>query len=266
MSYADRETSRYGGAPLECYRFIQGDNDWKYTSADSPVTLPGGVFEPETITRSEPDFSSEDRAETLTITVPRTNPVPALFIGNLPSTPIWVFVYRAHREDETDEIALFSGKVERAVFKGSEVELIAASTGAVLNRSCPPLMMQTPCNHMLYSAECGANPNTCHDEITVTTVDGVTVTSNDFALRDDGWFAGGRIVTAGNETRFIAAHIGDTITLMSPCPGLESLSEILAYWGCDHLEATCAAKFDNRVNHCGWSRLPGRNPFRGRIT
>jgi len=34
---------------------------------------------------------------------------------------------------------------------------------------------------------------------------------------------------------------------------------------CDHLEITCRDKFDNLVNHLGWSRLPGRNPFVGRI-
>jgi hypothetical protein len=34
---------------------------------------------------------------------------------------------------------------------------------------------------------------------------------------------------------------------------------------CDHLETTCRDKFDNLVNHPGWSRLPGRNPFVGRI-
>lgn len=265
MSYEDRETSRYGGEPVECYRFVQGESDWKWTSADETVTLPGGVFEPTQIKRSEPDFSQEDRSETLTITVPRTSPVAAMFVGHHPTLPVLVFVWRAHRGDEAEAVDLFSGRVERAKFNESDVQLVCASMGAILNRACPPLVLQMPCNHVLFSADCGADPNACFDEITVTTVDGVTVTSNDFAIRADAWFNGGRLVTADGEMRLIGDHVGDTVTLISPCPGLASLDVVDVYWGCDHLEATCVSKFANLVNFCGWSRIPVRNPFGGRI-
>ena len=72
-------------------------------------------------------------------------------------------------------------------------------------------------------------------------------------------------VPTTGETRFIVDHQGDTVSLISPIPGLSSLDQVWAYWGCDHLEATCQNKFSNLVNHLGWSRLPGRNPFSGRI-
>ena len=86
-------------------------------------------------------------------------------------------------------------------------------------------------------------------------------------LRDmpNQWFRGGRLESADGEARFIADHVGNTVTLISPLPGLASLDLAWAYWGCDHLEATCRDKFANLVNHLGWSRLPGRNPFVGRI-
>lgn len=265
MSYDDRERARYSGQPVEGFRFAQGENLWLYTSADREIVLPAGTFTPETITRSELDFSKEDVSETMEFTVPAENPVAALFIGDLPSSPVWIRAYRAHRGDEDEAVAFFTGKITRTRFRGSEAILVGTSITALLTRSVPVLKMQTPCNHVLFSSGCGANPSSSRDGVTIGTVDGVTVTSSDFALRADGWFDGGRLVSPDDETRFIAEHVGDTITLISPMPGLASLDECWAYWGCDHLETTCVSKFDNVVNHLGWSRLPNRNPFEGRI-
>lgn len=265
MTYDAREKSRCGGQPVEGFRFAQGSSLWLFTSADREITLPAGVFSPEAIARSELDFSQEDTGETIEFTLPRTNPVAALFIGDLPSSPVWVTVYRAHRGDEDLAVTVFSGRVIRARFEESEAVLTGASLMAMLARTVPVLAMQTPCNHVLYSAPCGANPTISRDSITVTSVDGATVVSNDFALRPDQWFRSGRLESDSGETRFIADHQGDTVTLISPLPGLASLDVAWAYWGCDHIEATCRDKFGNLINHLGWSRLPGRNPFVGRI-
>ena len=265
MTYDAREKSRYLGQPIEGFRFTQGSNMWFYTSADRAITLPAGVFAPEAIVRSELDFSQEDTGETIELTLPRANPVPALFIGDLPSTPVWVTVYRAHRGEESLAVTIFSGKVIRARFEESEAILTGASLMAMLSRTVPILALQTPCNHALYSGTCGANPTASRDLVSVTSVNGATVVSGGFALRPDQWYRGGRLETANGETRFIVDHQGNTVTLISPLPGLGSLDEVRAYWGCDHLEATCQDKFDNLVNHLGWSRLPGRNPFSGRI-
>jgi uncharacterized phage protein (TIGR02218 family) len=264
-TYDERENERYEGQPIEGFRFVQGERVWLYTSADQEITLPIGVFSLETITRSILEHSKEDSGEQMEITLPVTNPVAALFIGDVPSSPVWVTVYRAHRGDEAETVTIYSGKITRARYRGSEAILVGTSVGAMMTRTVPVLEMQTPCNHVLYSEECGANPTACRDDITVTTVDGVTVTSNDFALQPDQWFRGGRLQTTGGEMRFIADHVGDTITLISPLPGLVSLDEVYAFWGCDHLEATCASKFGRLDSHLGWSRLPTRNPFTGGI-
>jgi uncharacterized phage protein (TIGR02218 family) len=266
MSYAAREISRFGGEPVECYKFTQGNNTWLYTSADREIVLPTvGTFTPTVITRDELDFSQEDTGETIDFTVPRSNPVAALFIGQLPSTPIGVTVYRAHRGDENSPIVIFSGKIIRCRFEESQAILAGASLMSILSRVVPPLAMQTPCNHVLYSAGCGINPTISRDAITVESVSGNDVVSPDFALRADGWFTGGRLEGANGETRFIVDHVGDTITLISSLSGLEAGDTPWAYWGCDHLEATCTSKFTNLDNYLGWSRIPSQNPFSGRI-
>jgi len=265
MTYNDREKSRYGGQPIEGFRFQQGDNAWLYTSADREITLPTGTFAPEPISRTSLDFSQEDTGETIEFTVARANPVAALFIGDLPSTPVWVTVYRAHRGDEDLAVVIFSGRIIRARFEESEAILVGASLMSILNRGVPVLELQTPCNHVLYSQACGVNPTVSRDAVTVGTVTGATVTSDDFALRADQWFRGGRLETSEGDMRFIADHVGDTVKLISPLPGLVAGMAVYAYWGCDHLEPTCEGKFNSLDNHLGWARLPGRNPFSGRI-
>lgn len=267
MTYASRETSRFGGQPVECYKFTQGVTTWLYTSADEQVILPtAGTFAPQVIKRGELNFSREDTGEQLEMRVPRANEVAALFIGDLPSTAIGIIVYRAHRGDEDSPVVIFAGKVIQCRFEESEAVLIGSSLLSLLSRAVPTLALQTPCNHVLYSQGCGVNPATSRDSIDVDTVAGAALTSSDFALRADGWFNGGRVQTGDGETRMIVNHVGDTVTLISACPNLSAGDTIWAYWGCDHLEATCASKFSNRDNHLGWSRLPGKNPFSGRIT
>lgn len=264
MSYGDRETSGYGGQPVEGYRFVQGESLWLYTSADQEITLPIGTFEPATIARSSLIQTKEDSSDNITVTVPVTCPVAALFVGDVPSQPVWFTLYRAHRGDESETITMFAGKITSASFRESEVTLSATSIASAILRNVPLLQMQTPCNHVLFSAECGADPVVSRDAITITTVDGRTVTSSDFSAREDGWYTAGRLVL-DDETRFIVDHVGSTITLLSPLPGLASLDECWAYWGCDHLEATCIDKFYQLAHHLGWKRLPAKNPFKSRL-
>lgn len=264
--FGDREVAAYTGQPVECYRVQTASDLYLWTSADRTVTLPQGTFAPEVVTRSGFGFSQEDQAEALTITVARDNDLVAPFIGLMPSTPILVTIYRAHRGAEADAIVWFTGTVQRIKWRESEAVLECQSLVARLARSVPPLHVQTPCNHVLFEAGCKANPLTSRDLVTVTTVSGLTVVSNDFALRADQWFRGGRLVTLdGAETRFIGDHVGDTVTLLGPVPGLVSSDQVYAYWGCDRSEATCASKFNVLDSHLGWARIPSRNPYEGRI-
>lgn len=265
MSFDSREKSQYQGQPIEAFKFTQGDNIWLWTSADRDLVLPAGTFESTVIKRKEMEFSQEDTGETMEFLVPRDNPVAELFIGSLPSTPISVTVYRAHREDEDLAITIFSGRVEFGRFEESECTLTASSLLSLMNRSIPSLNLQLQCNHALFSEGCRVNPSTARDSVVIDSVNGSSVVSSDFALRASGWFEAGRIETSEGLMGFIVKHIGDTIQLLTSIPGLAAGQTIWAYWGCDHLEGTCENKFGNLANHLGWSRLPNKNPFDGRI-
>lgn len=264
MSYEEREESQHGGAPVECYRVSHAGTLWLFTSADREIALPVGVFAPEIITRGATDQNQEDAAGSLELRVKRDNPVAGLFVGFPPEASVGLIIYRAHRGEEADAKAWWTGSVTSAHFEGSEATVACIPLSAGLKRRLPGLMYQLPCNHYVYSTGCGANPLTFRDVITVTTVTGNEVVSNDFAGRPDGWFTGGKLEKPAGGKRLIVAHAGNTVTLLSPLPGLQSLDVVHAYAGCDRLRTTCQNKFANLDNHYGFDAIPSRNPHEQR--
>jgi len=261
MTFDASEKLRFAGLPVQCFKFTKAGTSWFYTSADEIITTPDGVFLPEPISCGEVEYSGEDSAETLEITVTRTNPIGALFIASLPSYEIGVTAYMLHRGSESDRVAFFSGKVDTARGQISERVLRCSSIKEKLRRPLPQLRFQTTCNHRLYSPGCGANPNLSQDAIVISTVSGPIITSNDFLIHPSGWFKAGKLQGPTGEQRAIIDHVGDTVRLLGPMPDLKSLDQCIAFWGCNHLTSDCGpAKFNVLVNYLGAPWIPTLNP------
>jgi uncharacterized phage protein (TIGR02218 family) len=268
VSFSARERSAYGGQPLECFRFSQGANVWRYTSADRTVTITPGTFTPEAIDRDEIDNNQEEGSGNLVLRLPRTNPVVQLYLdGALPATPTLVTMYQAHRGD-AEVVSPFSGVVGGVAFEDmSKATLTCSPAERTFRRSLPILTYQRPCNWALYSADCGVAKLDFRDVVTVLGVSGAVVTAAEFALRADGWFTGGYLEDpATGEVHFVVKHIGSTVTLMNAFHVLAPGATLHAFAGCDRSEATCASKFSNLVNHLGFARVPQRNPYSGAVS
>ena len=266
MTFDSREKSRYSGAPVECFRFAHGQSVWLFTSADREVVLPAGTFTPAVVQRSELDHSQEDGAGSVEVRIPLDLPLVSAFIGFVPATPVSVTIYRAHRTEESDYKATFVGTVASVVFEGSEAVLTCSPISGTFRRRVPGQTFQSQCNHPLYGPGCGLDRNSFRDVCTVGSVSGSTVTSTDFGARANGYFTNGWLEDpATGEVRWIVDHVGSTVTLMNPFPALAGGQTVNAFAGCDRTEATCAAKFNNLVNHLGFPRVPGRNPHDGSI-
>lgn len=262
---ADHEESTYQGKPVECYRFSTGAEVWRHTSADVRVVLPAGTFDPASISRSGTGYSEEENSQTIEIEVPRNHPVAALFVGYPPSIPVGVIVYRAHRQELDSFVPYWTGKVISSRTLGSSAFLLCGSLLHSLKRRVPVLSYQTPCGLILYGAECGANSTAHRTLVTITTVNGRTLTSADFDALPDGSLDGGTIVAPDGTPRFVTSHVGDTVQVIARFPNLVSLDVVEAFDGCDRLEPTCSGKFGRLDSHMGFSRFPLRNPFDGRV-
>jgi hypothetical protein len=279
MPYDDYEESTYDSEPVECYRFTHGARTWLQTSADEPIALPVGTFDPEVITRTEISFDHEDSTGIMDIFVDRRHPVAELFIGLPPGSPIAIVGYRAQREELTDYQVFFpAGRVHR-LLPGSSSSEVGLRCGSIVHRlsmTLPRLGFHIPCNHLIYDDNCGVDESAFTEPINVTSIsaDGKTLYSNDFGFEGSGYLAGGKITHPDGEIRWIKSHLGSgtpppgpRVTLIAPFTELESLTTVNAAPGCNRTEGHCHVKFNNLVNgnkgHLGFARTPRRNPVKG---
>jgi uncharacterized phage protein (TIGR02218 family) len=267
VSYDASEKEQFSGKPVECFEFMQGSTTWRHTSADSVIVLSEGTFEPEAIERKEEEFSDEEITESVEISMPPSLPVAMAILSGVNQEPISLTVYRAHRGDLASRVRAFTGVVSSASMSGSDVVVSCASISAALDRQIPALAMQNQCNHALYSPACGLDKMFAlwRNAVHLVSVDGCVVKAEEFTNHEDQYYRGGMLESFTGEVRFIADHVHDTVRLLSPMASLAAGDYAWAYWGCDHDEETCLKKFGNLPNHLGWRRIPGHNPFRGRI-
>lgn len=267
MTFDARELSRYAGAPVEAFLFRQEDQTWSWTSADAAFAIPTiGQFTRTTISRAPLEHSREDSSGAVDVYVERTNPVAALFLSSTPPIRIALRILQCHRGDEASFLVVFVGFVAGASFKGSQATLHCVPFDQVLRRANVGMLIQSQCPHALYSPGCGVNPAGFTDTATLSLVDGVLIKSPAFALRPNGWYLNGRLTHWSGARSFVVQHVGEALTLFSVLPALAAGQEVTVTAGCDRIEAgDCVTKFNNRVNHAGFSRLPGRNPFVGRL-
>jgi len=268
MTYDSREKSRYGAAPLLCFRFVQGGTLVLHTSADQDVVLPVGTFTTAAIKCGGSEHSQEDGSGSVELEVPLDHKVATMFVGGLPVAPIGLTIYRAHRTEESDYKAWFVGTVESAAYETDVARLTCLRSSEKVRRQFPRDRYQIKCNFSVYSpAECGINANSFRDPCVISSVAGDTIVSADFALRADGWYTAGWLEVPGGEKRTVKSHVTDTIVLLRPFRVAPEPGDTLhAFAGDDRTLATCKNKFNNLVNFRGFPYVPIRNPFDGKIT
>jgi uncharacterized phage protein (TIGR02218 family) len=263
MTYAASETSVAGGAPVELYRFALQGQSWCYTSADTAQAYNSQTYEPVPIVRSEPTQDKEVQTQELKVTLPPDDPVALLFQQGAPAGSVALVIYRFHRA-VAEVLPFWTGRVRGCVWnQDGKAELQCEPVYCLLKRQVLRYHYQRSCNHMLYSPQCGLTRGDWATVGTVTGISGQTITAAEFASKADGWFKAG-LVSWGYQRRMVIAHVGQTLTLLTPFEGLNVGAVVTAYAGCDHtLGATGCGRFNNYLNYGGFPYVPGINPFNG---
>jgi uncharacterized phage protein (TIGR02218 family) len=259
------EATPGGSARIDLYEFTQGAEAWRKTSADHAVHFRAQDY--ETCEISSPRgirFTQERNTSSLEITLPKSDPVAALFIGPLPPNPVGIVVYRAQRQD-LEFFVRFSGRVASADFDGALATLKCVSTEAALDRMVPGIVFQSQCNWLWGGTGCGQDPEDYCEEGTVSAVSGFDLHVGLPVSHEDGYFRAGRVRSTAGERRQITSHEGGHLTLNAPFKALAVGETVSLYPGCQRTEADCAAKFNNLIHFMGFPRMPSRNPFTGTI-
>jgi hypothetical protein len=261
VSFESRETSRHDGRPVECFRVRHGSTEWRWTSADAVITIPGiGTFTPATVSRSGQVFGGENQSGALELRVPLDNPLRPLVLGYPTTVPIRVGFFLVHRGDEADPVTVFEdSEVISARAEGDEVVLLCQPETSFARSAFPVLRYTSTCFHNVFDGGCKLIREAFEAEVTITAVDGHDVVSSAFALQPDGYYRRGRIILTGAEARTIVHHAGDRVTLTHPFEGLVAPAIAVVSPGCDGTAFVCATRYANTTNRLSWDRIPSRD-------
>lgn len=259
MTFNERESSTYGGQPVEIYLFTCGTQVWCYTSGDVTVNHEDRQYVPTTISRGSVDMNGEDEQGGIEVTMVRSNQVAALFIADLPVHPVYLMVQRFHRGDDEYQ-AFWTGEIASCEFKGSTATLTGLPVSRALRRQVPGLTYQGQCNWALFSGCCGLSKASFMTTAVISYVDGITINSPAFGDHMSGYFRSGWVETPAGETHWITAHEGGVLTLLTPFRALHIGDTVYAWPGCDRTIEACKV-FENLTHYCGFPFLPTKNPF-----
>ena len=261
QDYIDKEEAEQR-KPVELYHFWRdGGEHWRYTDGDIPVTFDGDVYAPATLSRSLTKYDAQLEVTTLKIDASYVEDPVLEFIAVNPVEILWVSVSKLHRaQDPLEADVIFVGQIKNVSFKKVSVKVDCVGFEHFLRQTIPKWRYQPTCNHMVFDSKCTKVAADYKITAAVTLDSTKTkLTSATFDAQEDGYFTGGHIIF-GDETRTITNHVGSVVTLMYKFKELEDNDSVDAYPGCDGKIETCKNKFNNILNHLGFSHIPVENP------
>lgn len=261
MSYSSIDTSTQDGRPAELFKFADSVSSWFYCTGDVPIAYNGDIYTPATISRSATEASQEFGKSKMTIRMPHNLALAQILAAGYPNGPVTVTLFRTHVGD-ANFITHWRGRVMSATWRDVEASIACEPVFTSLQRAGLRAVYQRQCRHALYSAGCGVNK----DAFKINGVVDTAIENQVFALaagaQPDNYFTGGMLKALG-ASRLIVSHIGNSMTLISPIPGLVGGTPLELFPGCDHTLETCESKYSNSLNYGGQPWLPTKNPFSG---
>ena len=263
MSYDAIETSGVPAQTFDLYLFDTGSTVYALTNEDAPIDFGRWTYLPATITRDEIELSQEQNSGQVVVKLPKSHPIAALFIPRLPAVPVTLIIYSGHVGDD-EIVPIFIGRIASARYPDL-CELTCVTDRDDLKRKVPTLLYQPSCPRVFGDAGCGVDLASVTYSGTVTAIDasGTIVTIPPFAATPHSLTSG--FLRRGSDVRFIVAHTGAQVTLMTSIPNLKVGDGVSGTAGCAKTYADCSS-FANVVKFLGFDMIPTQNPFKGRLT
>jgi Phage conserved hypothetical protein BR0599 len=252
---------------IELFDFSIGLTHWRYTDAGRDAIVEGQRYAPVALTRGRIAQSGEEAKNTLEITAPLDLPLLNLFRPTPPGLRLRLELKRVRVRDGLVRLG-WTGHVADLDETHSVAKLRCQSLASAVETLGLRRSWQSSCPLLLYGqgpGACNADPGVHAVDVVLSDATGYTVASAAFAAFDEGHFDGGVLQwnsVLGIERRFIVAHVGTTLRLLTPTT-LAIGAHVTTLPGCDHtMGPRGCAKFNNTVNYGGQPTLKGlRTPF-----
>ena len=269
MTFSARETSQFGGEPLRLLVIRRGNLVWRYATGDRHIELDGFWYEaPGGIGWTEIRDSSQRQKNRITITLPIDLSVSENWFP-YPTSGVVLVACLALHKDEAEYTIEWTGRVVGPKAYDTKLDLVCEPSRAITKSRGNNLRWQRGCPLAMYSqgnGMCNLDPDDWKLEAPVGEVDGVRITSTEFATLADGRLDGGFITwtrTDGEpDYRTIMVHLGEEIFVDYPTDSIPPAAVIDALPGCKHDWEDCTS-FSNTDNYGGCRYIPVKSPHDG---
>lgn len=269
MSFEEYEVSVQSSRPIELYDFSYQGGHLRYTSADRNIEFEGNTWLAAPLERSKIEDTGEIAKAAMTIDGPDVFEVAELFSVAPPDDVVGFALRRLQFDDPSGQApAIWLGRVLTASWPPNRSQLRCESLLSSLKQVGLRRVYGKNCPHILYGSRCKVSMVAFEVNATVTSQIGRSIVSSAFDAAVDGYFAGGMLVWQKSPgyyvRRGIKSHVGDTVQITHPMPGLTGGVVIQAYPGCDHTfdgAGGCGPRYDNQDNYGGFPFSKQKNPF-----
>lgn len=247
--------------PVELYRIWSGEASWYYTNSDAAVEFGGQTYLPATLSRGSLEYNSTLDVSTMKVQFAGIAEPVAHYIAQNPIDIVWVEIKRLFRGmEEPAAGVIFIGQIKTVPLKGLTAEAECTGFEHYLKMPVPIFRYQLTCNHKVFDARCALLKIDYKVSAVISlSANGIVLTAEEFDAYDAGYFAAG-FVEYGSESRMIAAHSGNSVTLAYRMLHLENGETVDVYPGCNGRIETCRDKYDNIIHFLGFPFIPDENP------
>lgn len=268
MSYTSYETSAHDGSPIEGYYFIGTQKSYRYTNAQTDVTINGLQYFAQRIKRTGiASGTQEDDNLEVEIELPANLELVTdyAFASSPPELSVTIYRYHEDSNSATDWVIVWTGKVSSISVKEATAFLqVPSIMSLILAGTVPKNFYQNPCNHTLYDSRCKVVKATYTASTVITSVSGTTIGVTNDGFADNFLNAGEIYIPAKGERRAIVSNVANVITINFPFHNASVGDGVQLFAGCNHsYQGDCKTKFSNTLNYGGYPYIPKENPFIG---
>jgi uncharacterized phage protein (TIGR02218 family) len=159
-----------------------------------------------------------------------------------------------------DGVTLFLGRISTVDEIGrTRAKITVANELVLLDIDMPRNIFGPTCQHTLFDLGCSlpAGAYSMNDVAGAGSTTGVISSTQALAAHAQGKLVFSSGANAGVAATVKAVSPGVSLTLMYPLPLQPAAGDgFTVYYGCDHTQATCQARFDNLANFRGFPFVP----------
>lgn len=238
-----------------------------FTSSRKPSTYDGNTYAAKTMSMSRPEQKDEISSSSVKIRFSLRDEFAREWLDDDAS----ILKVEIFEEEDSTVSPIWRGRLVNTEIQGNETILNFESIFSSLRNVGLNRIFQRSCNHDLFGVGCGA---VAADFVQAGGINAFSATDNyktvqvpTAALHDDDYFTLGTIVDDNGNSRMIAKHVGDLITMVKPCKAFKDEYDLTGpvqvhlYPGCNKSREQCHEKFDVVESFGAFPYIPEQDIF-----